>query len=68
MTFTLRSQAETVVFSADQIDQNDSNFGFVSILRFPANGWAGNYMPKTYQVRDARRIYSELLAKGYQAA
>jgi hypothetical protein len=68
MTFTLRSQTETVVFAADQIDQEESNFGFVSILRFPATGWAGNYMPKTYMVRDARRIYGELLAKGYKAA
>lgn len=68
MAFTLRSQYETVCFDASDIDQTDRNFGFVWILRFPATGWAGNYMPNKYMVRDARRIYGELLAKGYKAA
>ena len=68
MTYTLTSQTETVSFDASDVDQSDRNFGFVWILRYPAGGWAGNYMPAKYMVKDARRIYGELLAKGYKAA
>ena len=65
MTFTLHSATESVKFDTQDIDQTDRNFGFVWIHKCPKGGWPGNYMTQKYMVRDARRIYGELLAKGY---
>ena len=65
MTFTLRSETEIVKFDTRDIDKTDPNFGFVWIHRWAKGSWPGNAMPNKFMVRDARRIYGELLAKGY---
>ena len=63
--FKLNSEYETVTFDTHEIDKNDRNFGFVWIHRWAKGTWPGNTMANIYMVRDARRIYGELLAKGY---
>ena len=68
MTHTLTNNRETVSFEVDDIDANDRNFGFVWIHRCPVGSWAGNYSPNKYMVRDARRMYGELLKAGYTKA
>ena len=65
MAFTLHSATETVSFDTRDIDQADPNFGFVWIHRWAKGSWPGNTMTNKFMVRDARRIYSDLLAKGY---
>jgi len=65
MAFILQSSNETISFDARDIDRTDRDFGFVWIHKCPKGGWPGNYMSQKYMVRDARRIYGELLAKGY---